>query len=171
MSVTYQGTSYPVCCTGCRDEFLENPEKYIKKASLMQKAEAAKPKSDRPASSRVTRFEDAFANDVAGTEGKPDAPAQPRPAANPGMKTDAPKAQASTARSTPQRKQATTKHGGAAPSKDAARAASLLQVGQNLEKNGAAGAALTSYRRIVRDYPDTPAAKTAGERIKAIGGR
>jgi YHS domain-containing protein len=173
MSVTYQGYTYPVCCTGCRDEFLESPEKYIKKGSLMLKADAGKPKSDRPSSSRVTRFEDAFAGDVAETEGKSDAPAQPGPPTKSAMKTDAPKAQASTsaAKSTPESKPATKKQGGTAPSKDAARAASLLRVAQNLEKNGGAGAALTYYRRIVKDYPDTPAAKTAGARIKALGGR
>ncbi|HKI17759.1 MAG TPA: hypothetical protein VKA15_07750, partial [Isosphaeraceae bacterium] len=161
MTVSYQGTSYPVCCTGCRDEFLESPEKYIKNASLMQKTDAAKSKSDRPSTSRVTRFEDAFAGDVAETEGKSDATAQPGPAAKPSMKTDAPKAQASAAKSTPGSEPATKKPGGTAPSKDAARAASLLRVGQNLEKNGGTETALTYYRRIVKDYPDTPAAKTA----------
>jgi hypothetical protein len=29
-TVTYKGTTYYVCCSGCRDAFLENPEKYIK---------------------------------------------------------------------------------------------------------------------------------------------
>jgi hypothetical protein len=28
--VTYKGQTYYVCCTGCRDAFNENPEKYIK---------------------------------------------------------------------------------------------------------------------------------------------
>jgi hypothetical protein len=27
--VTYQGKTYYVCCTGCRDEFNESPEKYV----------------------------------------------------------------------------------------------------------------------------------------------
>jgi YHS domain-containing protein len=31
MSLTYQGKTYPICCSGCRDEFLESPEKYLKK--------------------------------------------------------------------------------------------------------------------------------------------
>lgn len=31
MSVSYNGQSYPVCCTGCREMFLENPEKFIAK--------------------------------------------------------------------------------------------------------------------------------------------
>jgi hypothetical protein len=30
IQVSYKGTTYYVCCTGCRDAFLENPEKYIK---------------------------------------------------------------------------------------------------------------------------------------------
>jgi len=29
MAVTYKGKTYYVCCSGCRDEFKENPEKYI----------------------------------------------------------------------------------------------------------------------------------------------
>jgi hypothetical protein len=30
LQVTYKGTTYYVCCSGCRDEFKANPEKYIK---------------------------------------------------------------------------------------------------------------------------------------------
>ena len=30
MKVSHKGKDYWVCCTGCRDEFKENPEKYIK---------------------------------------------------------------------------------------------------------------------------------------------
>jgi YHS domain-containing protein len=29
IAVSYQGKTYYVCCTGCRDEFLASPEKYI----------------------------------------------------------------------------------------------------------------------------------------------
>ena len=32
-TVSYEGKSLPLCCSGCRDEFLESPEKYIKKAA------------------------------------------------------------------------------------------------------------------------------------------
>ena len=39
LSVAYQGKSYPLCCTGCRDEFNDNPEKYIKR--LAASADAA----------------------------------------------------------------------------------------------------------------------------------
>lgn len=30
IAVTHQGNKYFVCCTGCRDEFIASPEKYIK---------------------------------------------------------------------------------------------------------------------------------------------
>ncbi len=171
MSVSYQGNSYPVCCTGCRDEFLENPEKYLKKLGLMLKAEAGKSNSERASASKVSRLEDAFADDVVEPEGKSDAPAQPSVAPKPAMKTGVSKAPDGTAKAAAEGKPAAKKQGGAAQSKDASRAASLLRVGQNLEKNGGADAALTYYRRVVKDYPETPAAKTARERIKAIGGR
>ncbi len=65
MTVSYQGQTFPICCTGCRDEFNENPEKYLKKAALLQSAAASKPKASQPGGSRVSRFDDAFANDVA----------------------------------------------------------------------------------------------------------
>lgn len=34
MTVSAGGSSFPVCCTGCRDEVQENPEKYAKKLAL-----------------------------------------------------------------------------------------------------------------------------------------
>jgi YHS domain-containing protein len=33
MTVTHKGTTYYVCCSGCRDEFKDDPEKYIKLAA------------------------------------------------------------------------------------------------------------------------------------------
>lgn len=41
MAVVYKGTTYYVCCSGCRDEFKENPEKYIKEYE-QRKAKAGK---------------------------------------------------------------------------------------------------------------------------------
>lgn len=38
ISVTHKGKTYYVCCTGCRDEFKENPEKYIAEFEAKQKA-------------------------------------------------------------------------------------------------------------------------------------
>jgi len=36
--VSHKGKTYYVCCTGCRDEFKENPEKYIAEFEAKQKA-------------------------------------------------------------------------------------------------------------------------------------
>ena len=55
-----------------------------------------------------------------------------------------------------------------ATSTPVARAAGLLRIGQNLEKSGKTEAALANYKRIVKDFAETPAAKTARERIKAL---
>jgi len=41
IAVTYQGQAYYVCCSGCRAEFNENPEKYIKEFQA-KKAKQAK---------------------------------------------------------------------------------------------------------------------------------
>ena len=45
MSVTFEGSTFALCCSGCRDEFNDNPQKYVKKATLMLAKEAEKPKS------------------------------------------------------------------------------------------------------------------------------
>jgi hypothetical protein len=37
MKVSYKGKDYWVCCTGCRDAFKEEPEKYIKEAEAKAK--------------------------------------------------------------------------------------------------------------------------------------
>jgi hypothetical protein len=41
--VTYKGQTYYVCCTGCRDEFLANPEQVIKEYLARKAKEAKKP--------------------------------------------------------------------------------------------------------------------------------
>lgn len=56
----------------------------------------------------------------------------------------------------------------AAPQKTATRAATALRIAQNLEKSGRADPALKSYRQVVKDYPGSPQAKTAAERIKIL---
>jgi hypothetical protein len=43
MKVSYKGQDYYVCCTGCRDAFNDNPEKYIKEFAA-RKAKEAKEK-------------------------------------------------------------------------------------------------------------------------------
>jgi YHS domain len=37
IKVTYKGQTYYVCCTGCRDAFLEEPDKYIREAAEKKK--------------------------------------------------------------------------------------------------------------------------------------
>ncbi|AMV38986.1 hypothetical protein [Planctomyces sp. SH-PL62] len=59
-TVSYQGRTFPICCSGCRDEFLETPDKYLKK--LAAPSPGAKKKAAPPA--RRPRGDDAFAGDV-----------------------------------------------------------------------------------------------------------
>ncbi|WP_435010484.1 YHS domain-containing protein [Tundrisphaera lichenicola] len=49
LTVSYQGKTYPVCCTGCRDEFNDNPEKYARKAEEVAKAKPDQGKPAKPA--------------------------------------------------------------------------------------------------------------------------
>jgi hypothetical protein len=51
------------------------------------------------------------------------------------------------------------------------RAATTLRSAQNLEKAKKIPGALGLYRQIVKDYPETPEAKVAAERIKTLGGQ
>ncbi len=46
--VMYKGKEYYVCCTGCRDEFLADPEKYIKKAEARTRSRPRRTPSVRP---------------------------------------------------------------------------------------------------------------------------
>ena len=163
LTVSYQGQSFPICCTGCRDEFNENPEKYLKKLSLKVSGGDGK-KTDQPKTSRVSRFEDAFAGDTDPAEPKAAAKMADRLAtkgadvASPTRQTAEPKAKAGP------KPDATAP----APDKLAARAATALRLAQNLEKTGKSAAALKSYKQIVKDYPKTATARVAAERIKAI---
>jgi YHS domain-containing protein len=165
MTFSYQGRTFPICCTGCRDEFNENPEKYIKKASLLLDAQAARAKSSPPAPAR--RLEDAFAKDVtdpSSTEKQPPASSN-KSAAKPESTADPSPAESNN--TSP--RASSKKDGEKSPAaKAASRAASLLKLGQNLDKSGKTTAALSYYRRVVKEYPETPAAKTAAARIKAL---
>ena len=53
MTVGFNGKSFPICCTGCRDEFNDNPEKYIARAAAKAAGESEKPaaKPARPSRS------------------------------------------------------------------------------------------------------------------------
>jgi YHS domain-containing protein len=175
MSVTYQGQTYPICCTGCRDEFNENPEKYLKKAALLSRARAAnRAASGRSTRSQISRFEDAFAGDVAA--GKAGMPASADKRGGPDKRVDArskPQGAADTLETKPGGTTASSKSSSKTRSAksaadQAARAATLLRLGQNLEKSGKTQAALEQYQRIARDFPNTPAAKRASQRAKEL---
>ena len=168
MTLTYQGQTFPICCTGCRDEFNDNPEKYIKKASLMAKS-AGKAKAATAAPAQVSRFEDAFSGDVSDSPsmkpgGKSAKAASRKPAARSEAGDEAEPGEGKSADrdSSPSKKEAKSR-----PSA-VARATSLLRIGQNLERSGKTDAALENYKRIVKDYADTPSARTAKQRIEAL---
>lgn len=40
LTVSFNGQTYPVCCSGCIDEFKDNPEKYLKKYALRMQKES-----------------------------------------------------------------------------------------------------------------------------------
>ena len=146
MTVSFQGKSFPLCCTGCRDEFNDNPEKYIKK--LAERTEAGGKPAAKPAS---TGKDDGTFDGL--TDG-------PKTATKPSAKMKA----------APAKTEEILKEKSEAPkvTDGSAKASSLLKLGQNLEKSGKASSALGYYRQVVKTYPDTPSAKTAAARIKAI---
>ena len=154
MTVSYQGKTYPLCCSGCRDEFNDNPEKYVKKAALRAEQGAAKTPV-KAASASAGKDDGAFAG--FGDEAKPKSKAASKPAA--------PKAAAHPPLSRPRLRRPTR------AGKDEAKAASLLRLGQNLEKAGKPAAALPYYQRVVKEYAATASAKTAAARVKALGGK
>ena len=126
IAVAFQGKSYPVCCTGCRDEFLAEPEKYL--AKLAKKAESTPDPALEPAAEESTKPD-------ATVETKPDKPAPP----------------------------------GSKPVTD--KAAELLKRAQEFEKTGNKSAAVIYYQRIVKEFSESEQAKTAAQRVKALGGK
>lgn len=155
LTVAYQGREFPICCTGCRDEFLESPEKYIKKLSLKTEADAKDKPADPAPAHRMKRADDPFAGDVEEPSARPDKPkskSTDKPSADPKDKAEEADADDAPA---PERKAAD-------------RAAGQLAIARNLEKAGKPAIALGYYRAIVKNYPDSPAAKTARERIKVL---
>ncbi|SIN74921.1 YHS domain-containing protein [Singulisphaera sp. GP187] len=153
MAVTYQGKSYPICCSGCRDEFNDDPEKYVKKAALMTQPGAGKSVA-KPAS-KVGRDDGSF--DGLDEEVKPKAKAKGKSSEKASSSADKDKPDDEPAPSKPAAKAST-------------KAASQLRLAQNLEKSGKTAAALQYYRDLVKDYAGTPEAKTAATRIKALAG-
>ncbi|AGA28982.1 YHS domain-containing protein [Singulisphaera acidiphila] len=154
MSVTYQGKSYPICCSGCRDEFNEDPEKYVKKAALMTQPGEGKP-SAKPAS-KVGRDDGSFdgLDDEVQPKSNGKSKASEKPASSSAKDQSADDDPAASSK----------------PAAKASKAASQLRLAQNLEKSGKTAAALQYYRAVAKDYAGTPEAKTAAERIKALAG-
>jgi len=148
LSVSYQGKTFPLCCTGCRDEFTENPEKYVKKLALRSASGSGKPV--KPASAAANKDDGSF--DGLADDPKPAPPSAPAAAAP-----------------TPPSRQPTSRMPAAAkPAYRAAKAASILTIGRNLERSGKPAAALPYYREVAKDFPETPAAKSAAARVKAL---
>jgi YHS domain-containing protein len=149
LTVSYNGKTYPVCCTGCRDEFNENPAKYVARAEAKMAAAGSEKAAPAAKPSAPSRGASEF-------EGLVDQPkAMPKSSAK---KPDAPAA----AEAKPDAK--------AAPKAgtDEARAASDLRLGQAFERASKPDRALETYKALVRKYPHTEAAKTAADRIKAL---
>ena len=163
-SVSFEGKSFPICCSGCRDEFNDNPAKYVKKALL--RAENAG-KTTKATSTSLAKDDGAFEGLV--DESKP----RPKPAA---MKTRSERPSTKKA-APPEVKPEPDADTEAPPPKPragktavdpSAKAASLLRQAKAMEKIGNTKAALGYYRKIVADYPDAPQVKDASARIKAI---
>jgi YHS domain-containing protein len=152
LSATYQGKTYPLCCTGCRDEFDENPEKYARKMALRMQA-GDDPAKSPPAPSRG-RDDDVF-----------DGLVEDHPRTAP-KADDAPATRKGGA-SSKSEQSPTAKP----PSDPEGLAAGRFQAGQALEKSGKSQAARKQYESIVKDFPGTKAARDAAARIKALGGR
>ncbi len=156
--VSYQGKSYPVCCTGCRDEFNDNPEKYAKLA------DAAAAKASTKAAPGAKEQPAAKGKDDGSFDGLIDEPrtkkgvmpARVKAKAEGETKVDAP-----PVGSKPE----------AAKDDASTKAARNLQLGQNYEKGGKKALALDYYRKVVKDQPDGEAAKTAAARLKALEGK
>ena len=152
ISVNYQGVSYPLCCTGCRDEFNENPAKYIKKLALQRESGAQTGAKTKTAP---------IAKDDGAFDGLVDSKPAARSSSGSMKKAAAATTGGPAGAADPKRK-------AASKGSDVSRAASSLRLGQNLEKAGKTAGALDYYRRVVKDFPDTPSAKTAAARIKAL---
>ena len=145
INVTFEGKTYPLCCTGCRDEFHESPAKYVAKSAKMLQAAGT---SGSPKSAR--------GSDDGSFDGLVDAPkAKAMPAGIPAGKATKPSAEASAKSAAP-------------PKPAASRATTLLNSGMSLDKSGKVDGALVFYRQVVKDFPDSPQAATAGSRIKAL---
>lgn len=161
MSVSYQGKSYPICCTGCRDEFEADPEKYVKKAAL--KAAAAGNSGTKSGVSKVGKDDGSFDSLLIGGGSSTAKPkAMPRKEKKP---SDPAKGSADSKDTAEEEKPEAEK----APSATNDKAARLLSQAQDFEKRGKGQAAVIFYRMVVKDHAGTPQAKAAAIRLKALG--
>jgi YHS domain-containing protein len=168
MTVSFEGKSFPLCCSGCLGEFNDNPQKYVKKATLMLANQAGKPQSSS-ASTKKRGRDDAFAGDIdestesarpAAKAKKTDSPGAAKAAKADDADDDSTDSAKSKDKSDPKKKDAAQT--------PAAKAATLLRLGRALERAGKTDQALANYKQIVKDLSKTPSAKTASERIKAL---
>jgi len=157
MTVSFEGKSYPICCSGCRDEFDDNPTKYVKKALLRAAAGGKGGAAVKSASS--TSNDSEFDGLLGGS----------KPAPNRSMsKSRAPKTTPTATAENAADEEPDADD--AKPEKDdSAAAASLLSQAQKVEKRSKIAAKIL-YQRLVKDYPDSDEAKTAKTRLKALGG-
>ena len=163
MTISYQGKTFPICCTGCRDEFNDNPEKYAKKASLLNQSGAGDKKPVKAAASRG-KDDGSFDGLV---EDTPKSKAMPKESTRSRTKSAASKAKADA----PASDDEPAPPAQPAARADSAKAVSLLRLGQSLEKASKTAAALKYYQQVVKDYPDTTQAKDAAARVKVLGGK
>jgi YHS domain-containing protein len=169
MSVTFEGQTFQVCCSGCLGEFNDNPRKYVKKAAALLASQSAK-RTSSEAAPRVRGRDDAFAADVAESTASPGTSDKAKMKASASAKKDATTGNGDADASESGRGKPVTKKDAAkkTTSKGAAKAATLLRLARTLERSGKTEQALANYRQVVKDYPDSPSAKTAADRIKAL---
>jgi hypothetical protein len=124
LSVTVEGRTFLVCCTGCRDEVMADPQKYIAKLEGKPGASA------KPTETAIGK------PPSAGDAKKPIVSAPEKPAEKLGARS---------------------------------KSAELFGQAHALDSSGKKAAAITFYRRIVREFPKEPEAAKASERLKVLG--
>ena len=152
ITVAYQGKTYYVCCTGCRDEFEADPERVLASARRKGRLDGGSTAAKAPAA--AGKDDGAFDGLVdEAPKAKPKAKESPAdPAARAAEKpAPAPRPPAAADAST--------------------KAASLLRLGQALEKAGNSRGARDYYRRLVKDYSTSREAKAAAARLKILDGK
>ncbi len=150
MTVTYNGKSYPVCCTGCRDEFNENPEKYAARAAAKALANPEKTATPAKAMPKTSGGDSEFGGLVDTPKEKTSSKTKSNAKGKAAADDDDDKPAAKTKGSADD------------------RSARDLNLAKAFEKSGNTKQALNYYKDIVKKYPKSDAAKTAAERIKVL---